>query len=112
MIINTLSQKPQKKGSTTAATPSAEAENPPPISAPSTPITSMHQRGYNDSKNNANGPMPGTNNPPTATSAPVAASVAQPPPDNNLIQQFNPNMDGIDVSLTSERICANHRANA
>ena len=111
MTINASSQKPQKKGSTTTATPSAEAENQPPISTPSTPITPMHHRSFNDPKNNANGPMPGSNNPPAATSAPVAASAAQPPPDNNIIQQYNPNMDGIDVSLTSGRILANHRAN-
>ena len=56
--------------------------------------------------------MSSTNNAPAATSAPVATSAAQPPPDNNnIIQQFNPNMDGIDVSFTSERILASHCAN-
>ena len=71
----------------------------------------MHHQRFNDAKNNANGPMSSTNNAPVATSAPVTTSAAQPPPDNNIIQQFNPNMDGIDVSLTSERMLANHRAN-
>ena len=57
--------------------------------------------------------MPGTNNAPAATSAPVATSAAQPQPDNNnIIQHFNPNMDFIDVSLTPGRIRANHRTNA
>ncbi|MCJ1323222.1 hypothetical protein MMC15_008576 [Xylographa vitiligo] len=88
-------KRPNKKGSTTAATPSSEAEVPPPTPTPSTPITPMHDKSFSSQKN-GNGQM-SASNAQAPTSVPAPAPVPQPQPEQNLMPQFS-NMD-IDNSM-------------
>ncbi|MCJ1405479.1 hypothetical protein MMC11_008707 [Xylographa trunciseda] len=83
-------KRPAKKGSTTAATPSSEADVPPPTPTPSTPITPMHDKSFSNQKN-GNGQM-SASNAQAPTSVPAPAPVPQPQPEQNLMPQFG-NMD-------------------
>ena len=75
MLKLTVIQRPQKKASTTAAaaTPSADADNPPP-----TPNTPMNPKSFTDQKNNLNQASNAQAAPPVPA---PAAAVAQPQPE-------------------------------
>ncbi|KAL8760059.1 MAG: hypothetical protein Q9199_000293 [Rusavskia elegans] len=88
-------KKPTKKNSTagavTAATPSSEAENPPPTPTPSTPIISVHPDSFNGQKGEAQNQtvVP-------QVQPPAVPAVEQPQPEGNGMDVYG--MDGGDVS--------------
>ena len=83
-----------------AATPSSEADNPPPTPTPPTPITPQHTESFKAGKN-ANGQNQ-TSNMQAATSIPAPVSNMQPPqPEVNGVSHFD-NLP-IDVSHTGDR---------
>ncbi|MCJ1287256.1 hypothetical protein MMC26_006604 [Xylographa opegraphella] len=89
-------KRPTKKGSTAAATPSSEAEIPPPTPTPSTPITPMHEKSFSSQKNGNS--QTGGSNAQAPTSVPAPATVPQPQPEPNFMPPFgtmdiDPSMD-------------------
>ncbi|KAA6416136.1 MAG: hypothetical protein FRX48_00855 [Lasallia pustulata] len=92
-------KRPTKKGSTSAlgtgATPSSEAENPPPTPTPTTPITPIHPSSFNGQKNTNGQTSSQATSAPSASAAPIAPQQV----DQNGVAPFPP-MDSNDVDLT------------
>ncbi|KAL8769173.1 MAG: hypothetical protein Q9209_004807 [Squamulea sp. 1 TL-2023] len=84
-------KKTSNAGTVTAATPSSEAENPPPTPTPSTPIISVHPDSFNGQKSEAQNQPAVPQAPPTA-----APAVEQPQPETNGMDAYG--MDGADMS--------------
>jgi hypothetical protein len=96
-------QRPNKKNTATAATPSADADNPPPTSQPATPATPMHnQKAFNENKGvqqnatNAQSVAPAP--------APAQASAVQPPQQDTMMNHFQDMEGNLDVSNYRRRV--------
>ncbi|MCJ1388741.1 hypothetical protein MMC18_001590 [Xylographa bjoerkii] len=90
-------KRPAKKASTTAPTPSSEADVPP-TPTPSTPTTLMHDKTFSSQKN-GNGQM-SASNAQAPTSVPAPAPIPQPQPEQNVMPQFGMDIDpSMDMSF-------------